>query len=108
MSQTSNNTPEKTLRGVELTEQERHRLLAAERRRLALDVLAGSSVPVDLEELARRIAERESGNPADGRTVERVAVSLHHAHLPRMDEVGVLDYDPEENRIDPDGLFEFE
>jgi hypothetical protein len=28
-----------------------------------------------------------------------VTISLHHHHLPLLDEAGVLDYDPETNRV---------
>jgi hypothetical protein len=32
-------------------------------------------------------------------TVERVAVTLHHVHLPKMDDVSVVDYDPDESLV---------
>jgi hypothetical protein len=28
-----------------------------------------------------------------------VAVSLHHVHLPVLEDVGVLDYDPDSHRV---------
>ena len=82
---------------------ERHRLLAVERRRLALELLDGRSTPVTLEELAAEIAARETEqNELDETPVERVALTLHHQHLPELAEAGVLEYDAEAQRIDPD------
>lgn len=103
MSQTSNGTVEGSRRTVELTERERHQLLAAERRRAALDVLAGRTTPAALTDVARALAEQEAADDPDEAAVERVAVTLHHVHLPRLDAAGVADYDPETRRIDPDG-----
>lgn len=83
-----------------LADGDRHELLASKRRRTTLDVLAGRSAPVDLAELARTVAARECDVDAtDADAVERVAVSLHHNHLPKMDDWDVLDYDPVANRV---------
>lgn len=77
-------------------------MLASERRRVVLDVLAGRSTPVDLEELATDVATRE----IDGETprvdvVEQVAIALHHNHLPMLTDLGVLEYVPAARRIEP-------
>ena len=78
-----------------LNPSERHRILAAERRRLALDYLADRTGPVDLDELSAAIAAREGDeDSADDDTVEHVAVSLHHVHLLKMAAIGVIDYEP--------------
>jgi hypothetical protein len=46
------------------------------------------------------VAIREDGSDAaDADVVERVQVALHHVHLPKMDELGILDYDQESHRI---------
>lgn len=83
-----------------LADGDRYELLASARRRTTLDVLAGRSAPVDLAELARTVAARETGVDAtDADAVERVAVSLHHNHLPKMDDWDVVDYDPVANRV---------
>ena len=79
----------------ELSPSEGHRILAAERRRLALDYLADRTDPVDIEELAAAIAEREADeNCHEDDTVRQVAVRLPPVHLPKMAEVGVIDYEP--------------
>jgi hypothetical protein len=83
-----------------LTEDEYHGLLSAERRREALEVLSESTPPAELEDLAAAVAARETDERAtDEAAVERVAVALHHAHLPMMDALGVVDYDPGSRRV---------
>lgn len=76
-----------------LSESERHRVLADERRRAALDALAEMGTPTTVEELtcavAARVARDTDGTP-DRRTV---LLTLHHAHLPLLDQVGIVDYD---------------
>jgi|AntRauTorcE11898_2_1112593.scaffolds.fasta_scaffold15006_2 hypothetical protein len=90
-------------RGTALSTSERERSLPADRRRLALECLSGQSTPVELEELAAEIAAREDESTVvDEKTIERVATTLHHTHLPKLAAVGVLDYDPTSHRIDPD------
>ena len=79
---------------------DRHRVLASERRRMVLDILEGNEGPVELEELARGVAAREDGiESVDHETVSRVGLSLHHQHLPIIAETGVFEYDPEATRI---------
>jgi len=86
---------------VELSERERHLLLAEERRRKALDELTGRTAPVELTELGRAVAVRESdaGGP-DEETVERVALTLHHVHLPKLAQSGIIEYDTDDSRIE--------
>lgn len=90
----------------DLTNSEWHELLASERRRELLDVLADRTTPVELEKVAVLTVvegdDPDAGAPDDG-SVQRVATTLHHTHLPKMAEAGVLDYDPQSRRIDPRG-----
>lgn len=102
MSKTSNDRTTDGRTGG-LTTSERHELLAAERRRITLEVLAGRTNPLDLQELATEVATREDGVEAgDQEDMKRLVLTLHHTHLPRMAELGVLEYDPDSRRIDPD------
>lgn len=77
-------------------------VLAAERRRLVVDVLAEQTTAVELGELAAEIATVEAGadSPPE-EPIRDVKIGLHHAHLPKLDEVGVLDYDPKSRVIKP-------
>ena len=81
------------------TESEYHDLLTAERRRLLLDVLLERPPPVDLETVAEGIAEREDDSRIYDDTVEAISVALHHVHLPKFVDAGVLEYDTSTNRI---------
>ena len=76
---------------AELTKPERCELLADERRRAVLDSLDGRST-VELEPLARSVAASEESVVTDD-AVERLKRMLHHVHLPKMDDLGVLEYD---------------
>ena len=83
------------------TESDRHRLLAVERRRVLVDVLADHRSPISLAELAKAVAGRETdGRDIDAGTVERITIALHHQHLPLMAEAGVVDYDPDSKRVE--------
>jgi hypothetical protein len=98
MSYTSTNSPNERI--ANLTESERYCLLSVERRRLVLGALEGQTTPVDLADLASKIAEREAGlDTADTETVEHVKLTLHHIHLPKMDDFGVLTYDRDNRRV---------
>jgi hypothetical protein len=79
-----------------LTRTERHRLLAAERRRVALRVLDEHSLPTGLDELADAVRDRETGTDSPRpATAESVRITLHHKHLPLMADLGLVDYDPD-------------
>lgn len=82
----------------ELTEDECYQLLAAEHRRLVLDVLAGQKTAAGLADLAADVATQAGADAADE---TRIATALHHVHLPKMADLGVLEYDPETRVIDP-------
>lgn len=100
MSQTSSDPTTEQTGTLELTESERHRLLSDDRRRLVLDVLPTRTTPIELGELARAIAKREvDTEEPDSEYVDRVAISLHHSHLPKIAHLDVIDYDPESKRI---------
>ncbi|WP_331236472.1 DUF7344 domain-containing protein [Natronorarus salvus] len=101
MSQTMYTANESVLSGVELAPDERYSLLASARRRLALDLLAETTATLDLEEFAAGIVAREGTIPADSDAIERVAISLHHVHLPALADADVLEYDPERRLIEP-------
>lgn len=66
--------------------------LAAERRRIVLAVLEGRTEPMARADLAREVARREStGEPSDDE-VKTVLVSLHHVHLPKLANAGLVEY----------------
>lgn len=86
---------------LELSPSEWHQLLADEQRRLTIAFLIDRPNSIGLEELATEIATSEIGSNPDSAVVDRVAMSLHHVHLPKLDQGGVLDYDPDTHQIVP-------
>jgi DNA-binding transcriptional ArsR family regulator len=75
--------------------------LSDRRRRYALYELQRSG-SVSEEELARRIAARETGRPADDLAAEdyrRVQSDLHHDHLPRLADYGLVAFDPRSEAV---------
>lgn len=68
--------------------------LAHEYRRIVLTVLEGEEPSMSRAELAREILRRapEATDP-DPATVEEVTTSLHHVHLPTLDDMDLLEYD---------------
>lgn len=103
MTQTTTSITElakETERTAHLSENERHVLLSAKRRRLVLDVLSDLTSPVEIDELAAEVAKREDGLDADDDGDRKgVAITLFHRHLPKMDDFGVLDFDPDRQRV---------
>lgn len=75
-------------------------LLANRRRRLLLRVLREASTPLSTAEVAERIVERECENPSTGDR-RAVYLALHHDHLPRLDDAGVITYGEDEGAVAP-------
>ena len=69
-------------------------LLSYRRRRLALYHLVDAENPVDFDELVSQVVDWETGSLTPPRDHERtVSTALHHRHLPRLAEAGVVEYD---------------
>lgn len=101
-SQPSDERTDGNSSGIELTATERHELFANRRRQLVLEVLDGTPTTVQLEELAAEIATREDGGDvATAETTERAAIALHHNHLPKLADLGLIGYDPTVQLITP-------
>lgn len=79
-----------------------HRVLANSRRRHVLDVLGESDSPVTLADLAADLASRESDETADRERIERVQISLYHNHVPKLDDVGIVEFDATERTVSLD------
>ena len=77
-----------------------YRLLSSKRRRLLIDVLNEQPTPMDLEELALMVAKQEQGGSVRSEAVQRVAITLHHNHLPKLADVSIIEYRPESNRVE--------
>lgn len=82
---------------VRLDDSTKYRVLADERRREVLAILAEENGTVGLDTLVDELVSRHE--QTDG--TQQVKVSLHHTHLPMMDDAGVVDYEPETKRLAP-------
>jgi DNA-binding transcriptional ArsR family regulator len=72
--------------------------LGDERRRAVVRVLHGTEEPVPVQELATEISRLPDTAVRDR---DRVVVDLHHRTLPKLDALGVVDYDPENTVVEP-------
>jgi predicted transcriptional regulator len=87
-----------------LSEEEIFDVLSHHRRRYALHYLVESG-PTELGELAEHVAAWENDKtPDELSSSERKHVysALQQSHLPKMDEVGVVEFDKDRGTIDPD------
>ncbi|HKJ60311.1 MAG TPA: hypothetical protein VKA37_13855 [Halobacteriales archaeon] len=72
-----------------------HDVLSNERRRMVLSILHEEDTrSTTARDLSERIAEMETGQSPPPRNIRQSAyVSLHQTHLPKLDELGIIDYD---------------
>lgn len=78
-------------------------VLKNRRRRDVLEYLQSSDGPVTMSELAERIAAWEndvSVSALNSTQRKRVYVALYQTHLPKMDDVGVIDYDSDRGTVE--------
>lgn len=75
-------------------------VLSSKRRRLVLEHLLGRPSPVAVPELVDRVVTAElNGHERPGELRERVVVSLHHVHLPKLANSGLVEFDPEREEV---------
>lgn len=73
-----------------------HRILADRKRRLTLEFLGANRGTTTFDDLVDRLADREGRGTGDR---DRIALELHHAHLPLLVETGVVEYRIEDDRV---------
>lgn len=86
-----------------LSESARHWALSDERRRILLEELSARQEPVELDDLASAIARAETAREPGPEARRRLSISLHHVHLPKLAEFGVVTYDPHTRRVSRPG-----
>lgn len=80
-----------------LTEYEIHDVLRNERRTQTLKCLSRTEEMMTVRELSERLAALETGETPPPRNIRESAYnSLHQVHLPKLDELGIVEY--EQNR----------
>lgn len=95
--------------GTGRTLDESHRLLASERRREVLSYLTPrAGERVDADELLAAVAADERPGPGPSTHRVRVETDLHHVHLPKLADAGVVEFDPVEGAVTDEGTAEIE
>jgi hypothetical protein len=83
-----------------LAESDIHDVLRNDRRRLVLERLAEGKDRQTVSDLAEYIATVESGKEPPPRNVRQsVYVSLHQTHLPKLDDLGIVEYDADAKAV---------
>ena len=87
--------------GEGLSASEIHDVLRNDRRRLVLERLRAAGDAETVSDLAEHIGGVEAGESPPPRNVRQsVYVSLHQTHLPKLDGLGIVDYDPDAKVVD--------
>ncbi len=85
----------------ELSPAEAHGVLRNDRRRLVLERLRTTGDAETVSDLAEHIGGAEAGESPPPRNVRQsVYVSLHQTHLPKLDELGIVDYDSDGTTVE--------
>lgn len=86
----------------ELTQDLVFDILSSPRRRYVLYYLRDTGEPVALNDLAEHVAAWENETPVDelsDQERKRVYVSLYQTHIPKLDSVGIVDYDQQSGMV---------
>jgi hypothetical protein len=87
-----------------LCQSECFELLSSKRRRVVLELMADSDRDDhSVESLATAIAQTEQQSDLAARPTRRVCLFLHHVHLPKLDDAGIVDYDAKRNSVEYTG-----
>jgi hypothetical protein len=85
-----------------LPESDIYHLFSNFRRREVMTILWGNPAQISLRELSELIAEAEADqSPAPRPLRESVYNALHRTHLPKLDECGLVRYDPDRKHVRP-------
>ena len=79
-----------------------HDVLRNDRRRMVLELLGESEEPVTVRELSEVIAAQEANSdPAPRNVRQSVYISLQQTHLPKLSELGIVEYDENTKTVSP-------
>ena len=85
---------------AELDAVEIHHVLSNERRQMVIDQLRETGETMSARALSEHIAEHETGESPPPRNIRQSAyVSLHQTHLPKLDELGIVEYDESDKTV---------
>ncbi|WP_449289388.1 DUF7344 domain-containing protein [Natrinema versiforme] len=79
-------------------------MLSHQRRRAVLDLLLTHDQLLTVSDIRNEIIEKEQDTEITeipSEQVKQVHISLHHVHIPKLAEEGVISYDPNRNLVEP-------
>lgn len=89
---------------LDISEEDIHDVLRNRRRRLVIDILKEADSPVSVRELSEQIGAVESGSDPPPRNIKQsVYVSLLQTHLPKLDELNIINYEPDGKTVAVEG-----
>ncbi len=87
-----------------LSKDEMFHILQNERRRRVLEFISNCDGPVEMRDVAEQVAAWEHDTTVQALTSDerqRVYIALYQSHLPKLDDVGLIDYNQSRGIIDP-------
>lgn len=78
-------------------------------RRVVLALLAEQQRTLTMDDLTKAIVKHNHHTPltaVSGETVTRIKTSLYHAHIPKLEAVGLVEYDSERQLVEPTEQFD--
>ena len=72
--------------------------LASDQRRALVQYLTEAGDRTTVAEVVDHLLDGDRGSARDERT--RLITKLHHVHLPKLDAVGVVEFDPERRTVE--------
>lgn len=76
-------------------------VLTDQERRAAVEYLAMATGAVPVDELVGFVEATSTAGRARLDSRQRTEIRFHHVHLPKLDDAGLLDYDPGEQVVTP-------
>lgn len=73
-------------------------------RRIVLAALTDQHQSLSINDLTNAIVKHNHHTPpaeAADETVTQIQTALHHVHLPKLAEAGLIQYDPEQQLVEP-------
>lgn len=93
-------TTHKSTGTVDLTDDEIYEVLSSKRRRDLLAHLTGSD-GMTKRDLVEIVTELEYGENYSSAERKRILVSLHQCHLPKLDDLDVVEYSDDDRTVRP-------
>lgn len=78
-------------------------------RRIILAVLASEPRALTLNDLTKTIVKHNhqaSITEIANEEINQIQLSLHHLHIPKLEQCGVIEYDPDRQLVEPTAQFD--